>query len=391
MSYEDEEAKADKLTLKIDNFDLSNFDEPLLAKGVTLEVQWGYPGNVTPMRTCVIQSVKGFQALTIEALDKGILMAKDTKSRTFEKMTRSAVVAQIAKEEGYEHERVHIEDTVNVYETIVQARMSNALFMKTLAGKEGFEFYIDFDGLHWHRKNLGQKPLREFIWYGGDGDLIDLNVENDVTAKPAAVVAKGRDPVKKENFEVKADDKNTQRAGTGQILDAINPRDATTGDTLAPAGTASTNPTTEPNAAAAKATVDGQFRQAQITLVQITGKSIGDPSLVAKSIVKISGIRSLSGNYYISTVKSTINASGFSQEWKAKRDGKNASTAAKPAVSSAAQNNQAPNADATLDPIETIDGRRATTTWTDTRGRESGAGDPNDKKSVFKKGTPENP
>lgn len=369
LTYEDEEAKADKLTLSVDNYDLANFDDPIWAKGTILQVQWGYAGNMCPARECVIQSVKGFDTLKIEALDKGISMNKIQVNRTFEKTTRSAVIALIAKEEGYAGTHLHVEDTDVVYEHIVQARMTNAQFLKMLAGREGFEFYVDFDGLHWHRKKLGQKPIREFTWFGGDGDLLTLNVENDVTAKPAAVVAKGRDPLKKENFEVTGSDKTTQREGVGPVLEAIDPRHANTYDTIAAAGTSSVSPTTEPNGAAAKRVVDGQFRQSQITVVQLQGTSIGDPSLLAKSIVQVNGIRSLSGKYYLSSVKHTVNASGFVNEWKGKRDGRSATPGAKPALSAASQNTQTPKTDDTLDPVEKIDGRRATTTWTDTRGR----------------------
>lgn len=375
FAYEDTESKADKLTLKVNNFDLENFDNPVWMKGGVLEVTWGYPGNMSPIRECVIQSVKGFQVLTVEALDKGILMNKDTKSRTFDRVTRSDVVKQIAKEEGYAAERIHIEDTDVVYDHIVQARMTNAQFLKLLAGKEGFEFFVDFDGLHWHRKKLGAQPVREWVWYNDPdaGDLMDLDVENDVTAKPAAVVAKGRDPLKKENFEVKGDDKSTKREGAGEILEVIDPRTTRTVDTVAaPAGTAATHPTTEPTADGAKRAVDGQFRQSQITLVQIKGKVIGDPSLLAKTMVKIGGIRSLSGNYYLSEVKHTI-GKDYVCEFKAKRDGRSATAAAagaKPATSSAAQNDKdAKKNDGALDPVETIDGRRATTIFTDTRGR----------------------
>ncbi len=372
FEYEDTESKADKLTLKVLNFDLSNFDNPVWSKGTILEVQWGYPGDLSPRRECVIQSVKGFQILTIEALDKGIVMNKDTKSRTFESVTRSEVVRQVAKEEGYDGERVHIEDTDVRYEHVVQARLTNAQFLKLLGQKEGFEFFVDFDGLHWHRKRLGSKPQREWTYYvdQGGGDITDLNVENDVTAKPAAVVTKGRDPLKKENFEATADDKNTKREGAAPILEAINPRDATTYETMAATGTAGTHPTTEPTKEGAKRVADGAFRQSQITLVQLSGKCVGDPSLLAKSMVKINGIRSLSGNYYLSTVKHTINGSGYVCEWKGKRDGRSSSlTAAKPATSSAAQNTQNPAKSDALEPIETIDGRHATTTWADSRGR----------------------
>lgn len=374
-AYEDEEAKADKLTLKVDNFNLEQFDEPHWKKGGILEVQWGYPGNMSPARQCVIQSVKGFQVLAIEALDKGIVMNKDTKSRTFDQVKRSDVVRTIAKENGYDAERVHVEETAVVYDHIVQARTTDAQFMKLLAGKEGFEFFVDFDGLHWHRKKIGQKPVREFIWYTdpGRGDVLDIDIDSDVTAKPAAVTAAGRDPLKKETFKVTGSDADTKRAGNAPVLEAINPRTGETHNTeIKATGSANTIPTTEPNAAGAKAKVDGAFRQSQITVVQLTMKVVGDPQLLAKTMVKISGIRSLSGNYYVSSVKHNGGPT-YVCEMKCKRDGRSsAAGTAKPAESKASLNDQAAKKDdGSLAPVEKVNGRTGETSFVDTRGRST--------------------
>lgn len=372
LTYEDDEKKADKLTLNVDNYDLANLDSPLFAKGVVLEVQWGYPGNMSPAREVVIQTVKGGQLLTVEALDKGILMNKVKLSRTFERVTRSDVVKRIAKEEGYD--ATHVEETTHVYDHIVQPRLTNAEMLKEMAKKEGFEFFVDFDGMHWHRKNLGQAPARELVWFNDRrGTLKDFSIANDVTAKPAAIVTKGRDPIKKEDFVVTADDATTKRTGA-PIIEAIDPRTETTFDKVgAAAGTATLAPTTEPNAEAAKREADGQFRQAQITLVELENcKCVGDPSFLAKTICRISGIRSLSGNYYVTTVKHTLNASGYEIEFKCKRDGRDHTLEDTKAVQSKAQPNDQPaKKDDELDPVETIQARTETTIWSDSRGRQS--------------------
>ncbi len=374
MTYEEEEKKADKLTLKVENYDLRNFDNPVFAKGVILEVRWGYPGNMSPARECVIQKITGSQILQVEALDKGILMNKDTKSRTFDRVTRSDVAKKIAAEEGYDD--THIETTTHVYDCIVQPRMTNAQFMKSLAKCEGFEFYIDFDGLHWHRKNMSQAPAGELVWFADrTGTLIDFQITNDVTAKPAAIVHKGRDPMKKEDFTVGGDDASTKRTGSA-ILEAIDPRHASTYDKAAPAGTAITSPTTEPNATAAKVVVDGQFRQAQITIVELDGKAIGDPSFVAKTMREIKGLLSLSGNYYVTAAKHSLpGAGGYVVDFKAKRDGRDKPIPdVVPIPSKAATNTLEAGEKDQLQPIDKIDPRHATTkttTFVDTRGRAS--------------------
>ena len=50
FSYEDSERRADKVSLQLDNFDLSLFDREELMGGAVLEVSWGYAGNMAPPR-----------------------------------------------------------------------------------------------------------------------------------------------------------------------------------------------------------------------------------------------------------------------------------------------------------------------------------------------------
>ena len=76
LSFEDDEHEAAKLTLAVDNYDLSNFDAPIWRKGTALEFSWGYAGDTTPTYSAVIQEVKGFDQLRVVALAKSILMAK---------------------------------------------------------------------------------------------------------------------------------------------------------------------------------------------------------------------------------------------------------------------------------------------------------------------------
>ena len=203
FAFEDQEKKADKLTITVDNFDLANFDDPTWAKGNVLEVSWGYAGQTAPARQMVIKSVKGFQVLTVVAHAKSVLMDRQVRSRVFDNVTRAQVVRRVAGEHGYSGADLDVEDTNTVHAHISQARMTDAQFLRKLALRQGFEFYVDATGLHWHARRLGQKPKRTLIWYTdpGQGDVLSIDVENDVTAKPGEVVVKGRDPLAKKAIE----------------------------------------------------------------------------------------------------------------------------------------------------------------------------------------------
>jgi hypothetical protein len=125
---------------------------PVWKKGNLLEVSWGYPGDMAPTRQVVIQKVTGFQVLSIEGHATSVLMNKVARCRTFENVRRSDVVLKIAQDNGYGPAQQDIESTEHLLPVITQARMTDAQLLRRLADREGFELYVDFDGLHFHRQ-----------------------------------------------------------------------------------------------------------------------------------------------------------------------------------------------------------------------------------------------
>ena len=96
FEFEDDEKKADKLSLKVDNFTLSYFDNPIFRKGNIIEFTFGYPGRSAPLRRCVIQKVKGGRQLTVEAHAMSMVMHKIKRSRTWENKTLVEIAQAIA-------------------------------------------------------------------------------------------------------------------------------------------------------------------------------------------------------------------------------------------------------------------------------------------------------
>lgn len=376
FKFEEDEGKADKLTLTVNNYDLSNFDDPIWRKGNLIETSWGYPGQMTPARTCLIQSVKGARVLTVESLAKSIAMHKVHQMRTFRNVTRAQVVQQVAELNGYSGSRVHVDDTGVVYETVTQNRETDASFLMRLAKREGFQFWVDFDGLHWHKRRLGQQPLREFVWRDGVGDMLDFNVDNDVTAKPASVTLQGRDPLSKSDIGVTGDNSSVARTGLAPDLEVVDPR---TGSTTqqANSGQAVIAHTSEASAAGAQRQANGHYANSLLTTVEMTIDAIGDPDVVAKTLITVKNVRSLSGNYYVKGVTTEIGGSDYKMKLKVKRDGR---TSLYPPGqrNDAKQNSQQAGDGSGLQPREVVDPRtgQTVTEWVDSRGRAQGtAGD----------------
>lgn len=388
FEYVDSESKADTLKLTIKNDDLEAFDNPIWKKGNLLLVQWGYPGAMAPARECVIEKVTGFAKLSIEAHALSMLMNRATKCRTWENVTRSEVAAKIAGEWGYGADMQHIEATTQRFEVLSQGRVSDAAFLKRLANKQGFVFFLDFDGLHFHSRQMQQPTHRVLTYFTdpGRGDVKEIQIENDITAKPAAVLVQGRDPERKEPVNILAaiveaaeavvatqripvDLQGQPRSGLAPIPEIITAESA--GNPALPAtpvppppprppgahhletrqgedgrlrdvwvdaylNEISSSPPREPGIVARDvisaeptsevgegARVEAQARQDRVqqTTVKMTMKIVGDPTMLAKTVVEVRGIgRRLSGPYYVTEVKHTI-GDGYTCELKMRSDG----------------------------------------------------------------------
>jgi phage protein D len=379
VEFEDDEKKSDKLTFTVDNFDLKAFEEKTWRKGNVLRFSWGYPGAMSPERECVITKVTGGTELKIEAAGKEAVLNRKRKVRVFENMTRSQVVAQVLAEYGLVI--AEIEDSQVVYPQITQASTTDYQFIRDLARRERFEFFLDFDGAHFHRRKLGQKPLREFWYYNdpGQGDILPgWTIDNDISAsKPGAVQAQGRNPDTKEDIDVTANNDNTPRDGTAAVLEVVSEIDGTAHDVENNA-TKAVVATTEVTEAAALRQAQGLYTAAQVNAVKLTLPCIGDPNLVAKSVIRVQGLGPvLSGNYYVSKVKHSLK-SGYSMTISVQRDGHGqGGGAAQTAASKATQNDKdVPANQDGLDPqddVNQVDGTTQTT-YHDRRGRNDDGG-----------------
>lgn len=333
FEYVDAEHAADKLKLTIDNNDLSNFDDPIWRKGNLVDVTWGYPEAMAPTRRCQIRKVTGFQTLTVEAHGLEVLLNTVARCRTFENMSRSDVVKQIAIDNGYGTDDVqHIEDTEVVYPTIVQARLTDAQFIRRLAHREGFEWYIDFDGFHFRQRDMAQRPVRVIEW-GGPEVLQAPSVENDVTGKPGSVRVASRNPLERRTIEYNASHlSETKRGVLGDVVEvpsffenvATLEKEISTGSAAV-----ATAAVTEARSyliasqktvahqeimtaaslleAAVQRFAAGRFRRAQHVAVKMTLPIVGDPNLLAKSVIELRNFgKRLSQRYYVKEVTHAV-------------------------------------------------------------------------------------
>lgn len=336
FTYDDNEAKVDTLKLSVRNDDCTQYDANVWAHGNEIEVSWGYVGDMGPARLCVINKTSGGLKMTIEANDRGCLLNKEKRVRTFgPQIKRSDVARTLAEEHGYGPDQQFIEDTEVVLEQVTQARMTDGELLRDMAKREGFELFVDFDGFHFHRRFLDQSPAYELTYYvggkdvRGEGVITGWNVENDIYAKKAgAVDAKAVDPTKKSPIDLLVGNvdakKGASLADEKLIISGISQKDGSaTGDKIKGTGSKHLERSTEASAAAAKRAALGALLKNQLTAALLTVDAVGIPRFLAKGVVKISGIgKTLSGNYYITQVTHKVGAKGYDMQVKCRRDGR---------------------------------------------------------------------
>ena len=323
FAFEDCEAKADKLTLTLDNFDLALFDREALMAGAVLEVSWGYPGTMAPPRRVVVKSMKGFQTLTLEGQALAALINQKARTRRWEGKSRADVIREVANENGYDGAFVDIEDTKEIVDVINQTAETDARFVKRLAAREGFAFWIDGTGFHFHRRKQDAAPAHVFTWCSDErGEVLSINVESDLVKRAGSVAVKGRDPMGKATLDSSSTADTAKRSTLGDVLEVVDPKTGTT-TLLKRNATASVAPTSAATAAAAGREAEARFVKAERETVKLTMQVVGDPALAAKTIVEVRGISSLlSGKYYVTDAKHAISSSGYTCDLKLSRDAK---------------------------------------------------------------------
>lgn len=387
--FEETESGADKLKLSVDNFDLTNFDNPIFADGNVIQFSFGYAGNMSPQRSATISKVKGSLKLSVEALSKGILLNKIPRNRIFENMKRSDIAKQIATENGYAAGSYDIDDTGEVLPHFAQLRMTDGQLLRDMARREGMEHYVDSTGFHWHARRPGQKPVAKYTYYIDlTGTIKSFDIETDITARPTTVTTAGRDLNKKAPIMGSAS--NTGDSGRAGLAASVPPNagtvDATTGlMTRDPAALTSNASgyvikTTEKTQESAQRHATAVFAKAASAAVKLKATLVGDPNLCAKATCELAGLgQTLSGNYYV-TKCTHKGGKDYDTVIESRRDGRSqqlpgmVSSAAKVNTADAPNANQA--AASQLQPKVIVDKSTGAqiTVYEDARGKSSGSG-----------------
>jgi phage protein D len=322
--YEDTEEKADKVTVELDNNDLSLFDRAELAGGALWEVSWGYPGTMSIPRRVVVRKLTGFQTLRLEALSLAVLLNREVKNRVFRDMTRGQAAAQIGRELGYDGPFLDVEEDGDVVPTLSQAGETDARFLRRLAARDHRLFYLDEDGFHFRERRPGREVAHVFTWHNDDrGEVLSINVESNLSARVSSVEVRGRDPMRKTTVTEKADKDSVERSTLAKVIEMVPKEKGRNYTVLEFTNQVESKRGTGPKTkGSAKREADARFKKAEAGTVKVNMSVVGDPTLRRGQLVEIRGIgRRLSGIYHVSEARHAVTAQSYTCDLKLRRDG----------------------------------------------------------------------
>lgn len=320
FEFEDDSEKADRCVIRLDNYDLAMIDDPNWRRGQLIQVSWGYDGEMSTPQLMVVKRIHGGVVLNVEGVAQSVLMNGIQRTRAWNNITRSAVVEKVAADHDFLTGTLDITATTESFETINQAGETDAAFLKRLARKENFIFWVDAAGLHWGPESFDDAPTHVLTYFTDPkrGEILDFNLDSDLFNAPGKVTVKGRNPKTKQLFEVEASDSETKYTDLGEELEVVDERTGTTTIQKRMVHEQVVH-TSAADEEAAKKEADARFKKAAQEKIRLKLEVIGDPTLAAKKVVEVAGLGDyLSGKYFIRKATHKI-ADGYTASLDLKR------------------------------------------------------------------------
>lgn len=343
--YTDKANGADEGKLKLLNHDLALFDEPKLALGNKVYVEWGYASIMHPVQAIDIRKYKGFREITVSgpAVSASSFLSVQ-RTRTWENTTEFEVAEEIAKELGFaldESRDIEITDQAIVRRGISQLGETDWAFLNRLARNVGCICNIRGGTFHFHEPRLGSEPSVTLTYFNSlQGDFIDdPDIEESTLGRPGRVTRRGHNPNERQTVEGSASNsEDPGRPTLGEVCevpehtwipdeweviltDEERAEISRERDRDVARAQESIGPTTAETDSEAQSRARRQYRAGQREIVKMTCNVIGNPELRADTTVRIQGMsQKFNGNYYIEESRHSVDSSGYKTKLKLKRD-----------------------------------------------------------------------
>lgn len=323
FKFSDDDRKKDAAVFNFKNDDFTLLDSPAFAKGQKFLVSFGWPGAMSAPRRMVVVKVKGANPIEVTFHCTLELLDLDGKSRRAVNSTDSEFVRTVAEEYGYKGTLAQIEETSAVREVIVQPNLSDARMLHRLAVQNGFLFYVDGAGLHWHKRPTDSDPVRQFIYHSdpGVGTILEPpSIEVDIGATVKTVRVLARDPMTGKPVVGEAGSAESGQTALGNE-DVAGDLGTEVSNRIARAMMDEELPGGIMTQDEAQAAAEARYRETAAGRYKMELKILGDAQLQAKSVVDVWGISdTFDGLYYVQAAEHEITNGSFTTTLKLRKD-----------------------------------------------------------------------
>lgn len=340
LSFTDKARGADEATIKLANEDLSLFDDPRLAEGNKLILQWGYAHDMRQPMEVRIKEVTGWSVLDIKCAGARELdFIAVERVRTWQNATITEVAEEVAQELGFTgQDQLDIDegDFSVRYEGITQSGETDYAFLQRLANSEDMVFRVDGNRFHFHPPRLGDDPQVTLTYFDSNvGDFVgEPKLDKGTLGIPGQVRRRGHSNANRGDTDGEgsnASDRN--RVQLGDMITVRNPethawtrRAATRADLQRLNAQSSTGPTAAGTDQEAETNARRNFRRGERQSIEISATIVGRPNLRADTTIRLEGVgQKLSGNYYIEEIAHKV-GNGYTCSIKLKRNAQGASS-----------------------------------------------------------------
>lgn len=222
-----------------------------------------------------------------------LLLASQTKPRKIKAPTTASAVLRIAERNGFKGPFAVIEDTQDVIESVtIPEGISDGAFLEGLAHRRHWVFKIDDGVLHFHSPNWAQAKhdVVANLVYGDGRDILRLDLDTDFRLPlPATMKVKGYDYQNRSVYVHNADFDEQLKAANigGGIIEEIIKRNPefkkllTREEALHISGSGTFKK--------AKKASQQLFLQRYMRAVQLVAECSGNPVLLARKLIRVSG------------------------------------------------------------------------------------------------------
>jgi phage protein D len=287
---------------------LVDLDRGVFTEGSRVEISLGFVGSTKTLLVGEITDLDadvpsdGPATLEVAGFDLLHRLTRGTCYRTFEGATPgsglpdSEIVAQIAAEMELSSS---VDATPERTEPRTQRHVSNLAFLEELAGASGFLYWVEGDTLCFKR----ERPAPATVTLERGKTLVSFAARLSTVDQVETVSVRRWDPIQKQTLAGTASRADTARlAATGQeqLARGAGGRSELV-LTEAPVASA------EEAQAHAEAVVAAQEQ----TLVTGRGTCVGNPDLVAGTLVEVVGVGRFDGTYVVERASHRLGAGGY--------------------------------------------------------------------------------